>query len=639
MSDVQTAPRVRLLPTEIIHRIAAGEVVDKPASILKEFVENSVDAGATSLRITVVDGGLKSIVVEDDGHGLTREDLENCAQRHATSKIQSIDDLEAIPHLGFRGEALAAAASVAKLTIETAHAESGGWTLRVVGGVREPVVPSARRKGTKVSLEDLFFNVPARRKFLRKPGLEANDVVDALEGLALAHPGVRMQWVLTDSKGEIREQRSFEPGTRVERLETLYADRTWTGVVTRRIDAPAEGVRFIEVSMGLPPAQSAQAKSVRLDVNGRPIQDKRLPYVAREAFSGLIEIGRFPWAHIAVSVDPSIVDVNVHPQKKELRWSAGFQLSSHVFGLIRGLLAEGRPAKANEVVAEALEFNLTAAPRGAENLFTPTSESSTSADRRSFETSIESSGARVAMSSLATSSFSESGATIVTPTMPPAIAETAYVPRSTAVRGSLQPGVTPKFRFSDLRVVGEVGAAWIVCEHRDGMLVIDQHAAHERVQFERELKKLSLLRTKPLFIPIPVKVPASLRDDIPAFRQALEAAGFELTDAEVSGANEVEIIAVPEADRALDWNDLVHDVVRRAESGLPIEGLIESLKVKVAASLACHGSVRRGQRLSNDEVRALLTALDEIEWGGLCPHGRPVWFLLRHDDIEARFHR
>ncbi|MBS1985535.1 MAG: DNA mismatch repair endonuclease MutL [Bdellovibrionales bacterium] len=605
-----SARKIQLLPPEIIHRIAAGEVVDKPASILKELVENAVDAGARKLQITVVEGGLRSLQVEDDGWGMSREDLDACIQRHATSKISQLEDLEAISSLGFRGEALSAAASVSRLTIDTFREGDGAWVLQVVGGARQDVRPGTRKRGTRVLLEDLFFNVPARRKFLRKPGLEANDCVDALEALALSHPQVAFSWSIVDSRGELtaqRELRASDLGTRLEAIEGTLAERK-----DIQLDGLAPGVNHLDLSFFLPPASSQTQKSVRLSVNGRPITDKRLPYVLREAFAGLIEVGRFPVAQVSVVVDPTLIDVNIHPQKKEIRWSSGFNVGGLVYGIVRdALAARAKAPVAPEARAEQVELPTFAASQPS------------SAAGPAVETNLE----------------TTSGVSFASLVPAPAFVPSAPKAFNAATVQIVQERIKPAFRFADLRVIGEASAAWILCESAEGLIVIDQHAAHERINFEKQLARLNLLRSKPLFIPIRLKLPLSMDGSESTLTAALEKIGFEFADADTLPKGEVEIIAVPETDRRLDWDDLVEQTVAEITGAGVTDRIVANLRVRIAASLACHGSVRRGQRLGNDEIRALLQELDTIDWGGLCPHGRPVWFLMSTLQIESMFHR
>ncbi len=598
---------VRLLPSEVVHRIAAGEVVDRPASALKELLDNALDAGARSVRVLLVEAGLGRIEVEDDGQGLSREDLEVCAQRHATSKISSLEDLEAVLSLGFRGEALSAIASVSRLRIESYREGSGAWALEIKGGGRQQITPSSRARGTKVVVEDLFFNVPARRKFLKSPGAELAESQETLINVALSHPGVAFEWHLLDSQGELKRQRQLPAATLAERFAQLSPEEGELLHFTQQPSVP--GIRQIEAVVYRPPVSSRFQKSLRLSVNGRPVQDKRLPYALREAFAGLIEVGQYPVGLIRIDVDPSLIDVNIHPQKKEVRWPNDVSLASLVYSVLRPRFEVAPKPLAPVAIQESLTWDL--APIGTR-----------------VEPIAEAREPRYAPES------SDVGLPTTSPSWSPA----AWVPALSAPRA---PALTaergPRFRFSALRVVGEVGAAWILCESPEGLILIDQHAAHERVSYERVLRSKELLRPKLLLMPVQWKIPLELKGREAELRVLLESLGFEVSDESPEGM--LELLAVPESERKIDWSEVLETLSSNLIHEGEIQGFAEALKARIAASVACHGSVRRGQRLGHEQISALLQSLDEVQWGGLCPHGRPVWFLLSHEQIETLFHR
>lgn len=602
---------IRLLDPEVVSRIAAGEVVDRPASVLKELLDNSIDAGAKSIRVLVVEAGLKRLEVEDDGAGLTPEDLKVCTLRHATSKISGLDDLDAIGSLGFRGEALAAIASVSKLNIETYRDGSGSWTWQSLGSTQGELLPSSRTRGTRVRVEDLFFNVPARKKFLKSVSSEYSETRNILQAVAFSHPELSFEWHFINEKGELKEQARLPASSLVERLRALHE---LEGEILYIDSAdPAPGVRRVQAAFYKAPVSSRFQKDIQLSVNGRPVTDKRLPYSLREAYNGLIEVGQYPVGVISMDVDPSEIDVNIHPQKKEIRWPKEFNLASMAYGLLRPHFELSRQAPAPQ--SEPISFFDNIAP-----------------------------AARSGNPSLTTTrSWADPAATNWAPP-----AANSWVPPTTTARPvsskssfSKKEETLPPFRFAELRTVGEVGAAWIVCESPQGFILIDQHAAHERVNFERILRSKQLLRSKPLLIPHVQALPPHFADSKTEVAGVLAELGFEVSEESLSDTDSdtLELIAVPEADRSIAWDDLLEDIFSDVQAGSQIAHWPEHLRVRLAASLSCHGSVRRGQRLTNDEIKALLASMDEVEWGGLCPHGRPVWLPLSHEWVEEQFHR
>jgi len=623
---------VKLLNAETIHRIAAGEVVDRPASVIKELLDNSVDAQATAIKIQIVDGGLQLIEVEDNGWGISRSDLEVCVQRHATSKISSIEELEEIHTLGFRGEALSAVASVSRLKIETMRGQEGAWELEVLGGEKMPVSPSTKDcLGTRVQIRDLFFNIPARKKFLKKSQSEARECLEVILSVAMAHPEVEIEWFLISAKGEVLKQGLCPRQSLEERfvLITGIAGKTYHVVK----ENPQTGIAHAEVVGFLPPVSTSHQK-IWLSVNGRAIVDKRLAYSLREAFSGLIEVQSFPVAVIHLKVDPHQIDVNIHPQKKEIRWPSNFSLASEVYRWVRPVLQDGLNSRA---VAESPQGflspeNLT----GSQVSFAETIHNSYVTSSRDSQKEIfqNLSGSRMAQVYEPLTENSESAVPLMSiqATGQPSNRSIDLLPIS-----STNP--QPPFRFSELRVVGEVGAAWLIAESPRGLVLIDQHAAHERVEFERILEKKDLLRPRPLLLPLVIKLPLGLTREDEGLCETLRELGFEWSDRPSLAIDEFEFVAVPEADRKIHWERELESLFNRVLDDKNQHSVCDLLKVRLAASLACHGSVRRGQRLVNEQIAALFQQLDQVKWSGLCPHGRPLWYELSHENIENLFHR
>jgi DNA mismatch repair protein MutL len=481
-----------------------------------------------------------------------------------------------------------------------------------------------------VRVEDLFFNVPARKKFLRSVSAEYSETRSILQAVALTHPELAFEWHFINEKGELKEQLQLKPSSLVERLqqiqriegEVLYVDQA----------DPAPGVSRVQAAFYKAPVSSRFQKDIQLAVNGRPVSDKRLPYSMREAFNGLIEVGQYPVGVLALDVDPSQIDVNIHPQKKEIRWPKEFNLASMAYGLLRPHFEVKREVSQAPQADTLCFFDSTAPFARAATLFSDSLAPSTSWSERPTLSSV---GGESQTSAPARSESPYVSHEVSTP----AFAST-FTQRSTSPALGKEE-LRPFFRFAELRVVGEAGAAWIICESPQGLVLIDQHAAHERVNFERILKSKVLLRSKPLLIPYVQALPPHFAESKAAVAGVLTELGFEISDESLEDkeSDTLEFIAVPEADRTIAWDDLLQSIFKDFQDGSQISHWPEHLRLRLAASLSCHGSVRRGQRLGHEQIRALLLSMDEVEWGGLCPHGRPVWLPLSHDWIEEQFHR
>lgn len=614
-SVLQPKP-VQVLSQDVIHRIAAGEVVDRPASVLKELIENSVDAGATDIKVTIVEGGLKAIIVEDNGGGMSESDLALCLQRHATSKIRDVDDLDKLFSLGFRGEALAAISSVSEIEIHTARAQAGSWTLKSRGGLQTYLGPGAQAVGTRVEVKELFYNVPARKKFIKSTSAEARACLDVLEHLAVCFPHVAFAWYSLKETGDLLEDVAMPAQQLADRVHQVIGLEMAPLHVKVSQDLPP-GVESLELVFWGPPNFFPTQKHITLCVNGRAVFDKRLGYSLREAYYGVIPVGVFPAVHVSLEVNPELIDANIHPQKKELRWPKGFSLAGLVYRQIRPHFEVQKMAAAEAWTPnETLSFldRHAGVDRGPLRVESRVSEPSGFAPT-SFESLDVPSPVRDVLDLMSAQQASAPG---------------AELSRTRAVGF-----------FASMRVIGEAGARWILLESERGLVVVDQHAAHERVNFEKILNRESLIRSVPMLSPLNYKLPAYLQE--PTMRgslmDALEEFGFEFERGDMVSHSEIEIIAVPEADRALKWSHWLEEIMDAAERDEEVLGLVDKIRTHVAASLACHSSVRFGQRLDSLQISALLESMDSVQWGRYCPHGRPVYFELSHDELGKRFDR
>ena len=582
--------QIRLLDQSVIHRIAAGEVVENPASVIKELVENSLDAGATHINVKLISAGFELIEVQDNGFGMSREDLEVCCQRHATSKISSLDDLDQISSLGFRGEALAALSAISQLEILSREKDSPDtWLLKRIGS-EYSTVPATRNVGTTLRVHQLFFNTPARLKFMKSQNSEASKCIRVFLEMALAHPDRSMSLYLMSSSGEVNEEYVFVASDRATRVPEILKKNKDDFFQTQANVFPS-GLKKLELIFLKAPHYARNSRDIYFVVNGRCIEDKRLPYVLREAFGSLIEVGHYPRGVVYLDVDLSVVDINVHPQKKEVRWSQDFPLYSLIY----------------EAIKRALHPNSSTIEK----------EKNDSSNLSLF------------------SSFTSHRPEL----NPPISAQNLTIQNdlsfpSVVSSSELQKESSSSF-FSSLRVVGEVGAAWLLCESPEGLIVIDQHAAHERVRFHEFMQK-DLFPSTALLLPLKVKIPLAARGNEEKILQAFESFGFEGL---CNTQNELEFFSEPKTERKVDWKHVFDQVFERSQESENLEALLHQLKIWIASSLACHGSVRRGQRLTNDEIKALLVQLDQVDWKEFCPHGRPTWISLSHVKLEEEFHR
>ena len=592
---------IRRLPEQLVNRIAAGEVVERPASALKELVENAIDAGATRISVRLEGGGTELVEVADDGCGMTPDDMALALERHATSKLPG-DEIEAVTTLGFRGEALPSIASVARLTLESRVRGSDGWQRVIDNGRLDSEGPAALPPGTRVRVERLFERVPARRKFLRTPRAEFAACADVVKRLAMARPDVAFSLehdgrrVLAVAGGE----------TRPERVAALTDRALAENAVA--IDLEREGVVLGGVA-SLPTFNRGVADHQYLFVNGRPVKDRLLIGAVRGAYAELLARDRHAVVALFLDVPTELVDVNVHPAKTEVRFrDPALVRGMIVSGLRRALDAEG--------------FRSVQRPSDAAlAMWTPEP-----ADRHSLghgtlvphvatpETAAFAGGARVG----------DRRPTFFAPP-PQARAEPAY---------AAPPGTTD-FPLGVAR--GQVAKTYIVAEAEDGLVIVDQHAAHERLVLERMRAGLAGqgVPSQALLLPEVIELEEPACDRLDARLAELADFGLEL---ERFGPRAMLVRAVPGPLGQSDIAGLVTDLADE------LAAYDEALSLKeridhVAATMACHGSVRAGRVLSVAEMNALLREMEVTPHSGQCNHGRPTWVKLAHGDIEKLFGR
>jgi DNA mismatch repair protein MutL len=584
---------IRRLPPELINRIAAGEVVERPASALKELVENALDAGARNVAIRLSAGGLDAIEVTDDGCGMTADEMRLSLERHATSKLPD-DAIDQVASFGFRGEALPSIASVARLRIDSRVRGGDGWRIDFVHGVPAGEGPAALPPGTRIRVEALFEKVPARRKFLRTPRSEYAACLDAVKRLAMARSDVG--FTLEHDGRRILTLQPAEAPSRVAELLAHELDRHGVG-----IDCVRDGLRLTGV-ISLPTFNRGVADQQYLFVNARPVKDRLLVGALRAAYRDLIARDRHPIAALFLQVPLEEVDVNVHPAKTEVR----FRDPSAVRGLIVGGL---RHALDEESQRSAAREQVAAAVNWTSGISAPSREPPRLWDTRATAPLPEAVREQAA-----------------------AFGEVMFAPQARA-----EPAVEPVPHFPLGVARGQVAATYIVAEAEDGLVIVDQHAAHERLVLERmrAAREGGTVTRQALLMPEVVDLDEPECDRLEQTADELGSMGLEI---ERFGPGAILVRSVPAALGKTDVPRLLADLAGEiAELGGPL-GLRDRLD-HVAATIACHGSVRAGRVLSVAEMNALLREMEVTPRSGQCNHGRPTWVKLGHSEIEKLFGR
>ena len=576
---------IRVLSPETAARIAAGEVVERPASVVKELVENALDADATVISVEVAAGGLESIRVSDDGCGLAAGELEVAFARHATSKLAD-EELLRIETLGFRGEALPAIAAVGEVEMSSRPpgAEAAAW-VRLSEGVVERGERGAPA-GTTVTVRGLFERQPARRKFLRSPSSEANQIASVVSHYALARPGVRFsltldgrQSLLTDGNGDLRDAIAAVYGAEVASVLLPVA--------------PGEGPIAVDGLVAAPQVSRAGRGYVSLFVNGRWVQSRRLAYAVEEAYRGLLMVGRYPIAVLNLRLPLEEVDVNVHPTKAEVR----FRDESAAFGAVqravRSALLESAPVP---VAAPAAQMGAQQAAQQGAQQATPLQ---------------------------------------LQPSMPPLWEHARWLERgeSGVAAEEVAVAATPAAALPALRVIGQFGSTYVIAEGPDGMYMIDQHAAHERVLYERFCRQRLERRpdAQALLEPVTLELSPPQRVLLAEQEEPLREHGFQV---EPFGEGSYLLRGLPAPLMGSDPRQAVASFL-----DLMLEEGEGDRRDRVAMSLACHGAIRAGQTLSQEEMRELVSLLEVSEAPHTCPHGRPTMLHMSAETLARQFGR
>jgi len=585
-------PRIQQLPPELVNQIAAGEVVERPASVVKELVENSLDAGARLIAIDIEDGGARLIRVRDDGSGIAADELPLALAAHATSKIATLDDLEHVHTLGFRGEALASIASVSRFALTSRAADAdAGWRVAREGGKFEAARPAQHPQGSTIEVRDLFHNVPARRKFLRAERTEFGHIDELVKAIALAQPQVDFR--LTHNGKPVRLLRpAQDEAALVARVGEILGEEF--AAQSLRIDHAGAGLR-LHGWVGLPTASRSQPDQQFFYVNERLVRDRVVTHAVRQAYADVLFHGRHPAFVLFLQLPPELVDVNVHPAKTEVRFRESRLVHDFLYRTLNEALARTR---AGEIVSQPLAQSAAASGPGA--------------IWRNQQ------GLGLAVREPLADYAALLGA-----------AEPSSIPLGTVAAN----GEVPPLGYA----LAQLAGIYVLAENAHGLVLIDMHAAHERITYEKlkQARACAGIRTQLLLVPLSLAV--SEREAAVAEEHAenLDALGFEIVR---SGPQSVTVKRYPGLLDGADVGKLVRDVL----GDLVTHGntrRLEEMQNEVLSTMACHGSVRAHRRLTLPEMNALLREMEVTERSGQCNHGRPTWVQMSVAELDKLFLR
>ena len=622
---------IRILPSNLVNQIAAGEVIERPASVIKELVENSIDAGAISIEVTLVDGGKSLIIVSDNGKGMTPDELELAVERHATSKLPD-DNLFNINFLGFRGEALPSISSVARLSITSRpQGADSAWKIEVNGGEKTKPVPTSYPFGTRIEVRDLFYATPARLKFLKSSTSETNACADILTRIAMANPhisfylkdGDKKKLSLNAEQGELFD-------ARLKRLSDVMGKEFGENSVL--IDATRENLH-ISGYVSLPTLNKANSLSQYLFVNNRPVRDKLLLGAIKGAYMDVLASNRYPMCALFFDIDSAYVDVNVHPAKAEVRFYDNALVRGLLVSAIRNALTiESRRSSntldINEFVQDTIpEFGVPRTTETVEQVAVNDISDRFDLKEHNPQTQIRPMGFNFQSAVVSPSRRSQ----VELPELEHKFSVKVETPSSYENLPTTETGPLgiPKAQFHN---------TYIISQTEDSIVIIDQHASHERIVMERmkaNLQKNGRLSSQMLLIPEVVDLDGSAKERILSLTAELNQLGLVI---EEFGTTAVIVREVPALIKDCDVKQLITDLADEIAEWGGEYALTDKLH-HICATFACHGSVRAGRSLNFDEMNRLLRDMEKTDHSGQCNHGRPTYIELKLKDIEKLFNR
>ena len=614
---------IQALPEQLISQIAAGEVVERPAAVVKELLENALDAGAMAIVVRLEQGGVKRVSVTDDGRGIAQEQLALALTRHATSKITSLADLENVATLGFRGEALASIAAVSQLILTTrTSAAAHAWQIAGSADGAPQVTPASGATGTSVDVLDLYFNTPARRKFLKSEQTEFGHCAEVVRRIALSRPDVAFS--LTHNGRTVEHWNVADIGRRSGQI--LGAE---FAAARLDIDAQAGDLRLHGFA-GLPTAAKARADAQYFYVNGRFVRDKLLTHAVRAAYQDVLHGERYPSYVLALEIEPSQVDVNVHPSKIEVRFRDGRAIHQFVFHAVSRALAQ----------TSATAFGSTPAPLAAPSAMLPwlraqqgslttaaTASDATDAARTGF-TGYGGYPARAAGAAGVAQTTADYGALYAQPA-------TGFAPQQDSAPSA--PAAMPDDEFPLGFALAQLHGVFVLAQNARGMVVVDMHAAHERILYEalKDALEDDALQVQSLLIPVTFHADAVEVGTVEEHETILQALGFDIA---VLSPTTLAVRAVPALLRNADAQGLARDVLRDVREFGGSRVLLER-RNELLGTLACHTAVRANRMLTIPEMNALLRQMECTQRADQCNHGRPTWVQLGHADLDRLFLR
>lgn len=594
------------LPPRLANQIAAGEVVERPASVLKELMENSIDGGASNIWVDVEAGGVKRILVRDDGAGIEAEDIPLALERHATSKIKTVDDLETVSSLGFRGEALASIASVSRLTLTSAVGGQDAWKAETEGvDMAVEVSPASHPTGTSVEVRELFFNTPARRKFLKTEKTENSRIDEVVKRIGLSHPQIGIK---LSQAGRVRL--NMMPAQTGVEVEKRVADVCGPAFMEQALPIDRQSDELhLHGWVGLPTFSRSQADLQYFFVNGRPVRDKLVAHAVRRAYQDVLFHGRHPAFVLFLELDPAMVDVNVHPTKHEVRFRESREVHSFIFGSLHHLIAQTSAGK-------------VAAPALMQELRTPQPESEQQQNNLPLSYTRREPDNPEPFPEL----IRDSGQAVFP-------ADTGMPQAGSALKDGGGEDLVPPLGFA----LAQLKGIYILAENAEGLILVDMHAAHERVVYEKMKQAWDGqgLVAQPLLVPESLAVSEREADTAEQYLDIFSRLGMHLDRA---GPETLLIRQVPVILKQPQVEALVRDVLSDLLAMGSSDRIREEIN-EVLSTMACHGSVRANRKLSVPEMNALLRDMEVTERSGQCNHGRPTWRQLSLEELDRLFLR